>query len=268
MIQITDKYESDAPTTHTRVEADTWPSDCIYGECGHGIAADVDAERPFDACPSSKEIVCQECSEWHSEYEGGVEPWPCENQAVQEWQALGGVERQYDTIVEAFLRGWREHAQRSEVEAERDYLRERQESADLANEAIRQKRRAINAEQERDAYAAVIAEVRTLLPGPRTFAESLARDHAGNLWPRTVDADEVTRILAPAPDDILTARDRRVASEALREAADDLHHFTEVGNMFGGYDCSCGDPWYTDGCAVGNALLARADQIENGSLKS
>jgi hypothetical protein len=106
---LEEKYESDAPTVHTRVEADVWPMDCIYGDCDHGTPADRDAERPLAACPSSKAIVCQECSEWHSEYEGGIESWPCENHAVQVWQKAGGEERQYDAMVEAFLRGWREH---------------------------------------------------------------------------------------------------------------------------------------------------------------
>ena len=43
---------------------------------------------------------------------------------------------------------------------------------------------------------AVIEKVRSMLPGPRTFAESLPRDFAGNLWPRTIDADDVAAILA------------------------------------------------------------------------
>lgn len=43
---------------------------------------------------------------------------------------------------------------------------------------------------------AVIDQVRAKLPGPRTFAESMSRDFAGNLWPRNVDADEIAAILA------------------------------------------------------------------------
>lgn len=43
---------------------------------------------------------------------------------------------------------------------------------------------------------AVIEQVRAKLPGPRTFAESMSRDFAGNLWPRNVDADEIAAILA------------------------------------------------------------------------
>ena len=41
-----------------------------------------------------------------------------------------------------------------------------------------------------------IEKVRSILPGPRTFTESLPRDFAGNLWPRTIDADNVAAILA------------------------------------------------------------------------
>lgn len=43
---------------------------------------------------------------------------------------------------------------------------------------------------------AVIEQARAKLPGPRTFAESMSRDFAGNLWPRNVDADEIAAILA------------------------------------------------------------------------
>ena len=43
---------------------------------------------------------------------------------------------------------------------------------------------------------AVIERVRSMLPGSRTFAESLPRDFAGNLWPRTIDADDVAAIFA------------------------------------------------------------------------
>lgn len=108
------EYESEAPERHTRVEADVWPIDCIYGDCEHVPEADVDAERPYKACPSSKAVVCQECSEWNSESEGGIESWPCENQALQEWMALGGPERRSDDMCEAFLRGWRERDRWSE----------------------------------------------------------------------------------------------------------------------------------------------------------
>lgn len=44
-----------------------------------------------------------------------------------------------------------------------DRLRERQESADLANEGIRLKRRAIKAERERDELRAKVERVRTVL---------------------------------------------------------------------------------------------------------
>jgi hypothetical protein len=112
-MKLRGKYEDHTPRTHTRVETDVWDMDCIYGECGHDD--NPDAERPFEKCPSSKAIVCEECSEWNSEVEGGVEPWPCENQAVQEWQAAGRKERRYNAMVEAFLRGWREHERRDRL---------------------------------------------------------------------------------------------------------------------------------------------------------
>lgn len=111
-----DLYESDVPTEHTRVEMDTWEMDCIYGECEHATEADENAERPLAACPSSKAVVCDECSTLNAEYESGVQPWPCENQAVQDWQAAGGSERQLTVIVEAFLRGWAEHDRRMEAQ--------------------------------------------------------------------------------------------------------------------------------------------------------
>ncbi len=114
---IGDLYESDAPTEHTRTESTVWDMDCIYGECDHATEADERAERPLPACPSSKAIVCEECSEVNAQYEGGVQPWPCENQAVQQWQAAGGPERRYESMVEAFLRGWSEHEGRTRAEA-------------------------------------------------------------------------------------------------------------------------------------------------------
>lgn len=55
-------------------------------------------------------------------------------------------------------------------------------------------------EQAMSEALAVIEEIRAMLPGPRTFAESLARDFAGNLWPRTIDADEVARTLSRIPE--------------------------------------------------------------------
>lgn len=51
---------------------------------------------------------------------------------------------------------------------------------------------------ERDRYRASLEEIQAMLPGPRTFAESLARDFEGNLWPRTIDADQVAAILTRA----------------------------------------------------------------------
>jgi hypothetical protein len=58
----------------------------------------------------------------------------------------------------------------------------------------------IRLEWERDEALAVIAEVRAMLPGPRTYAESLMRDFAGNPWPQTINADEVGRILSRIPE--------------------------------------------------------------------
>lgn len=106
-ITLNDEYESGAPTDHHRAEIQVWAMDCIYGGCDH--ESDPDAVSPFASCPSSIVIGCQECSDQNAEYESGYEPWPCENQAVQAWQAVGGPERQYEAVVEAFLRGWREH---------------------------------------------------------------------------------------------------------------------------------------------------------------
>lgn len=42
--------------------------------------------------------------------------------------------------------------------------------------------------------------VKALLPGPRTFAESVARDHDGNPWPRLVNADAVAVALELNPE--------------------------------------------------------------------
>lgn len=105
-MKLNDKYESDAPTEHTRVELQVWSLDCLYEECGHG---EEGTQSPRPECPSSTMVACQQCSDWNAEYEGGAEPWPCENDAVQSWQAAGGKERRYDVVVEAFLRGWNEH---------------------------------------------------------------------------------------------------------------------------------------------------------------
>lgn len=43
-----------------------------------------------------------------------------------------------------------------------------------------------------------LAAIKDMLPGPRTFAESLARDHSGQPFPRLIDADKVTGIIAGA----------------------------------------------------------------------
>ncbi len=53
-----------------------------------------------------------------------------------------------------------------------DRLRERQESADLVNEGIRQKNRAIEAERERDALRAKVERVRAIHhPVPTTYGD-------------------------------------------------------------------------------------------------
>jgi hypothetical protein len=77
------------------------------------------------------------------------------------------------------------------------------EAVSAENESLRRfdwLKRSRGVEAERDEALAVIAEVRAMLPGPRTFAESLMRDFAGNLWPQTINADEVARILSRIPE--------------------------------------------------------------------
>lgn len=44
------------------------------------------------------------------------------------------------------------------------------------------------------------AAVRALLPGPRSFVESVARDHDGKPWPRLIDADAVAVALELDPE--------------------------------------------------------------------
>lgn len=110
-IKLEDKYESDAPTEHNRIETQIWEMDCIWGYCDH--AHDDDMEQPSKECPFSVVSVCEQCTDWLEEYESGIEAWPCVNQAVQEWQAAGGEDRQYDTVVDAFLRGWNERQNRT-----------------------------------------------------------------------------------------------------------------------------------------------------------
>ena len=69
----------------------------------------------------------------------------------------------------------------------------------------------------------VVAAVQALLPGERTFAESLARDHDGNLFPRPIDADAVQAALEPAGD--VLARERaRGAYDVLDTLGRDIHH--------------------------------------------
>ena len=48
---------------------------------------------------------------------------------------------------------------------------------------------------ERDAAIAVIEKVRALLPGPRTWAESLSRMHDGSMFPQLIDAEKVAAAL-------------------------------------------------------------------------
>lgn len=43
-----------------------------------------------------------------------------------------------------------------------------------------------------------LAMIADILPGPRTFAESLSRDFSGSLFPRHIDADKVAGIIAAA----------------------------------------------------------------------
>ena len=104
------------------------------------------------------------------------------------------------------------------------------------------------AEQERDAYAAVIAGVLAVHePGERD-------DGLGGYLCEGCDSRwencPTRRILSYVPADILAARDRRVAAEALRSAfsltTDDDYVFRSTDN-------------------VRDWLRARADQIENGS---
>lgn len=108
-----DEYDEEWPQAHTRVVAETWPLDCVEGGCSH-CGDDTDG---LDACPSTVTALCDECSAVTAEYEGPALTWPCENAAVQHWQRQGGPERNRSSMVEAFLRGWREHSAQGEVAA-------------------------------------------------------------------------------------------------------------------------------------------------------
>ncbi|WP_431800348.1 hypothetical protein [Microbacterium kunmingense] len=62
--------------------------------------------------------------------------------------------------------------------------------------------------------------------------------------------------------------DRALAAhnaEVLRAAAERMHQVTEVGNMFGGYDCLCGDPWLDTlgGCGEARRMRDEADRLLN-----
>lgn len=84
------------------------------------------------------------------------------------------------------------------LQAENEQLRERQGSHDLANEAIRWKRRALNAETERDGLAATLEQVRAWLAYKPTAS--------------------LHDIVAAAPSVSLA----HVKAETLREAAEDM----------------------------------------------
>lgn len=71
-------------------------------------------------------------------------------------------------------------------------------------------------EQKSAALEAVIARAKALLPGPRTFAESLSRDFAGNLWPQTVLAEPLGAVLNTTPADALRERDAGKFAEGVQ----------------------------------------------------
>ncbi|WIE81031.1 hypothetical protein [Curtobacterium sp. MCSS17_016] len=69
----------------------------------------------------------------------------------------------------------------------------------------------------------VVVAVQALLPGERTFAQSLVRDHNGNPFPQLIDADAVKAALEPAGD--VLARERaHGAYEALDTLGRQIHH--------------------------------------------
>lgn len=73
-----------------------------------------------------------------------------------------------------------------EAESERDYAEKQ------SRENAVQLRMALNV---RDVAVARIARVEALLPGPRTWAETLSRDYSGRMWPRVVDVEDVRAAL-------------------------------------------------------------------------
>jgi hypothetical protein len=87
-----------------------------------------------------------------------------------------------------------------------------------------------------------VAAVQALLPEERTFAETLPRDHDGNLFPRLIDADAVKAALEPAGD--VLARERaHGAYDALDILGRQIHH-GEVALWHGdaGVTVDVGDP--------------------------
>jgi hypothetical protein len=98
-------------------------------------------------------------------------------------------------------RHWVNHkiAQRLEaVSAERDEARHWAKT--MQSQKFEWEDKEAAARAERNEALAAIADIRAMLPGPRTFAESLMRDFAGNLWPQSINADEVARILSRIPE--------------------------------------------------------------------
>lgn len=87
--------------------------------------------------------------------------------------------------------------------------------------------RAARLADERDKRIAELEQaltaVQALLPGERMSAETLARDHDGNMFPRLIDADAVKAALEPAGD--ILARERaHGAYDALDTLGRQIHH--------------------------------------------
>lgn len=59
-------------------------------------------------------------------------------------------------------------------------------------------------------------------------------------------------------------------AEVLRAAAERMHQVSEVGNMFGGYDCLCGDPWLDTlgGCGEARRMRDEAERITNHTVRA
>ena len=103
-----------------------------------------------------------------------------------------------------------------------------------------------------------IAAVQALLPGPRTFAESLSRDITGKLFPRLIDVETVAAALEPAGD--VLARERAIgAHDALDTAA---RHLNQPGILWhgdSGVTVDVGHP-RGKGQPLTSWLLDRADE--------